>query len=163
MNDLLMFILVGFCAQIIDGALDMAYGVSSNAFLLSFGINPVVSSASVHFAEIFTTLVSGISHLKFGNVDKKLFKKLVIPGIIGGVLGAYILTSISGKVIKPFISAYLLLMGIRILYKAIKKLNENSKKLEDAKKISILAVIGGFFDAIGGGGMGANCNNNFSS
>jgi uncharacterized membrane protein YfcA len=98
-------------------------------------------------------LVSGISHLKLGNVDKILLKKLLIPGILGGIVGAYILVSIPGKSIKPFVSAYLLLMGIRILYKAIKKSNIN-RKLESKKRIGFLALIGGFFDAMGGGGWG---------
>ncbi|MFB0518000.1 MAG: sulfite exporter TauE/SafE family protein, partial [Acidobacteriota bacterium] len=148
--NIVVFIIVGFIAQIIDGALGMAYGVSSNSFLLSIGIPPAAASASVHTAEVFTTFVSGVSHWKFGNVDKKLFKKLLIPGIIGGVLGAYVLTSIPGKTIKPFIGAYLLIMGLMILLKAFKKIKE--KRVET--KIIPLATAGGFFDAIGGGGWG---------
>ena len=148
--NILVFIIVGFIAQIIDGALGMAYGVSSTSFLLSIGIPPAAASASVHTAEVFTTFVSGVSHLKFGNVDKKLFKKLLIPGIIGGVLGAYVLTSIPGKTIKPFIGAYLLIMGLMILRKAFKKIKE--KRVET--KLIPLATAGGFFDAIGGGGWG---------
>ena len=148
--NIVVFIIVGFIAQIIDGALGMAYGVSSNSFLLSIGIPPAAASASVHTAEVFTTFVSGVSHWKFGNVDKKLFKKLLIPGIIGGVLGAYVLTSIPGKTIKPFIGAYLLIMGLMILRKAFKKIKE--KRVET--KLIPLATAGGFFDAIGGGGWG---------
>ncbi|POZ92525.1 sulfite exporter TauE/SafE family protein, partial [Petrotoga halophila] len=93
METLWFFIIVGFLAQVVDGALGMAYGTISNALLLSVGVPPAISSASVHFAEIFTTSISGFSHLKLGNVDKSLFKKLLIPGVIGGVLGAYILTN----------------------------------------------------------------------
>ena len=148
--NIVVFIIVGFIAQIIDGALGMAYGVSSNSFLLSIGLPPAAASASVHTAEVFTTFVSGVSHWKFGNVDKKLFKKLLIPGIIGGVLGAYVLTSIPGKTIKPFIGAYLLIMGLMILRKAFKKIKE--KRVET--KLIPLATAGGFFDAIGGGGWG---------
>lgn len=148
--NIVVFIIVGFIAQIIDGALGMAYGVSSNSFLLSIGIPPAAASASVHTAEVFTTFVSGVSHWKFGNVDKKLFKKLLIPGIIGGVVGAYVLTSIPGKTIKPFIGAYLLIMGLMILRKAFKKIRE--KRVET--KLIPLATAGGFFDAIGGGGWG---------
>ena len=148
--NIVVFIIVGFIAQIIDGALGMAYGVSSNSFLLSIGLPPAAASASVHTAEVFTTFVSGVSHLKFGNVDKKLFKKLLIPGIIGGVLGAYVLTSIPGKTIKPFIGFYLLIMGLMILRKAFKKIKE--KRVET--KLIPLATAGGFFDAIGGGGWG---------
>lgn len=147
-----VFVLVGFLAQIIDGALGMAYGVSSTTFLLTTGVPPAMASASVHIAEMFTTFVSGISHFKFGNVDKTLFKKLVFPGIVGGAAGAYILTSVPGEKIAPFVSAYLLLMGIRILHKALKKATENRPFV--SKKIPLLALIGGCFDAIGGGGWG---------
>jgi len=148
--NIVVFIAVGFVAQIIDGALGMAYGVSSNSFLLSIGIPPAAASASVHTAEVFTTFVSGVSHWKFGNVDKKLFKKLLIPGIIGGVLGAYVLTSVPGKMIKPFIGFYLLIMGVMILRKAFRKIQE--KRVET--KLLPLGAAGGFFDAIGGGGWG---------
>jgi len=145
------FVIVGFAAQLIDGAIGMAYGVSSNAFLLSLGIPPAVSSASVHIAEVFTTGVSGLSHLKFGNVSRKLVARLIIPGIVGGVVGAFILTQIPGDVIKPFISIYLAIMGCYIIWKIFRK-----KKgfTEVEKGVGILAVVGGFFDAIGGGGWG---------
>ncbi|MTI47337.1 sulfite exporter TauE/SafE family protein [Sporosalibacterium faouarense] len=152
-QNMLLFILIGFVAQIIDGALGMAYGVSSTTMLLSMGTPPAVASASVHLAEVFTTLTSGISHLKLGNVDKKLLKKLVLPGIIGGVLGAYILTSIPTGVIKPIVAIYLLIMGIRILYKARKRI-KNKESSYSNNKISIIGLCGGFFDAIGGGGWG---------
>lgn len=148
----LIFILVGFFAQLIDGALGMAYGVSSTTFLLATGISPVIASASVHTAEIFTTLASGISHFKFGNIDKTLFKKLVFPGVIGGAAGAYILTSVPGDKIAPFVSIYLLIMGIRILYKALK--NVMDSKPFKGKKVYSLALVGGCLDAIGGGGWG---------
>ncbi|MGZ9223108.1 MAG: sulfite exporter TauE/SafE family protein [Anaerolineales bacterium] len=148
---ILLYIVVGFIAQVIDGALGMAYGVSSNTFLLSVGVSPAIASASVHVAETFTTAVSGFSHWRLGNVDKDLFKKLIIPGVLGAVLGAYILSQIDGNVIKPYISAYLLIMGIVILIKALRN-NQQERKVTD--HISILGAIGGFFDAIGGGGWG---------
>lgn len=149
--NILVYVFVGFVAQMIDGALGMAYGVSSNTFLLSIGVPPAIASASVHVAETFTTAVSGTSHWKLGNVDKDLFKKLIIPGVLGAVVGAYILTQIDGNVIKPYISAYLLIMGIVILYKATRN-DHSERKVTD--HISILGAIGGFFDAIGGGGWG---------
>lgn len=149
-QSIIVFIIVGFIAQLIDGALGMAYGVSSTTVLLSMGIPPVIASASVHSAEVFTTLVSGVSHLRFGNVDKKLFKRLLIPGVIGGGLGAYLLTAVPGKAIKPFIGIYLAIMGLMILRKALKKIKETEVKT----KIAPLGVVGGFFDAIGGGGWG---------
>ncbi|MBL5980728.1 membrane protein [Petrotoga sp. 8T1HF07.NaAc.6.1] len=146
--------IVGFLAQVVDGALGMAYGTISNALLLSAGVPPAISSASVHFAEIFTTSISGFSHLKLGNVDKSLFKKLLIPGIVGGVLGAYILTNIDGDKIKPFIGIYLLIMGIRILYKVTTMHKHSEEKITRRRHYSILGLLGGFFDAIGGGGWG---------
>src|SRR3989338_11194060 len=101
-----LFILVGFIAQMVDGALGMAYGVSATTVLLMIGVPPAAASASVHAAEVVTTGASGLSHLKFGNIDKALFKKLLIPGILGGVLGAYVLSSLPGDKLKPFVSAY---------------------------------------------------------
>lgn len=142
---------VGFAAQAIDGALGMAYGISSTTFLLGTGASPAAASAAVHIAEVFTTGASGASHLRFGNVDKKLFWRLVLPGVIGGVTGAYVLTSIDGKLIKPYISAYLLAMGLYILYKAWRAAKPRQGNLNHAGK---LALTGGFVDAVGGGGWG---------
>ena len=109
---------VGFIAQSIDGALGMAYGISATTFLLGTGASPAVASASVHIAEIFTTGLSGLSHLRLGNVDRKLMLKLLIPGVIGGVLGALVVTKFDGAALKPWISGYLLVMGIYVLAKA---------------------------------------------
>jgi uncharacterized membrane protein YfcA len=148
---ILLYIAVGFIAQMIDGAMGMAYGVSSNTFLLSIGIPPAAASASVHMAEVVTTGVSGISHWRLGNIDWKLVRKLLIPGVIGGVTGAYLLSSIDGDFIKPFVSAYLLIMGIVILVKAFNHVDESN---EHGRNISLLGVVGGFFDSIGGGGWG---------
>ena len=141
---------VGLGAQMIDGALGMAYGVSSTTFLLSAGVPPSAASASVHIAEIFTSGVSGLSHLKFGNVNKKLFQSLLIPGIIGGVFGAFLSTMLDGEMLKPYISGYLLIMGIVIIRKAFKKVEKKSK----TTGVVPLALFGGFVDAIGGGGWG---------
>jgi uncharacterized protein len=148
-----LVILVGFIAQLIDGSLGMAYGVSANSFLLSLGLSPVISSASVHMSEIFTTLVSGISHWKFGNIDKRMVWRLLIPGVIGGGLGAYILTTLDGDVIKPYIAIYLLIMGARIFYKAFKPTEEHEREPKTGLLIA-LGVTGGACDAIGGGGWG---------
>ncbi len=144
-------ILVGLLAQLVDGSLGMAYGITSTSFLIGIGATPAAASGAVHVAEIFTTAFSGISHIKFGNVHKDLFKKLVIPGVIGGIVGAYILTSIDGKLIKPYITVYLLLMGLFILQKAFVLIKHNNKKIKHVRK---LALTGGFLDAIGGGGWG---------
>lgn len=147
----LTFVLVGFLAQLIDGALGMAYGVSSNTFLLSIGIPPAAASASVHMAEVVTTAISGFSHWRLGNLDRRLVFSLLIPGAAGAVVGAYILTNLPGDALKPFISAYLLIMGLVILFKAF---NGKHKEQRVTSHLSILGVIGGFFDAIGGGGWG---------
>ena len=144
-------ILVGLLAQLVDGSLGMAYGITSTSFLIGIGATPAAASGAVHVAEIFTTAFSGISYIKFGNVHKDLFKKLVIPGVIGGIVGAYILTSIDGKLIKPYITIYLLLMGLFILRKAFVLIKHNNKKIKHVRK---LALTGGFLDAIGGGGWG---------
>ena len=109
--NLAFYIIVGFIAQMIDGCLGMAYGVSSTSLLLSLGVSPGAASASVHASELLTTAVSGASHLKFGNVDKPLLKRLLIPGIVGGAIGAYILSELPGNTIKPFIAGYLMIMG----------------------------------------------------
>lgn len=144
------FVLVGFAAQMIDGALGMAYGVSSNTFLLSLGLPPAAASASVHAAEVFTTGVSGLSHWKLQNIDTRLAKSLLLPGVLGGIIGAYLLTSLDGSLLKPWISAYLLVMGIVILVKAFGA----GRKAQEIKHVSLLGLVGGFFDAIGGGGWG---------
>jgi len=144
------FMLVGFFAQLIDGAIGMAYGVSSTTFLLSMGISPAAASASVHVAKIFTTAASGLAHWNLRNVDTGMVKKLLLPGVAGGVTGAFLLVNIDGNLIKPFISAYLIVMGIVILVKAFRPKQPARKSTH----IGILGFIGGFFDAIGGGGWG---------
>lgn len=148
--NILMFVLVGFVAQIIDGALGMAYGVSSTTFLLSLGVPPAMASASVHTAEVFTTAISGFSHFRLGNIDKELFTRLVVPGIVGGILGAYVLVSVPASIIKPAMAIYLLIMGGVILIRAFR---ENRRSQIRARLIP-LGAIGGFLDAIGGGGWG---------
>jgi uncharacterized protein len=163
-----LFILVGFIAQFIKGSIGMAFGVISSAFLLSLGIPPVVVSASVHTASIATTATSGISHALFKNVDYLLFRRLVIPGVIGSILGAYLLTRIPTKIATPLIASYLLSMGLIILYKAIRQVHQTKrlpaffiKKIlreqlpsEHARGVIPLGAVGGFLDALGGGGWG---------
>jgi len=148
---LLIFALIGFVAQMIDGAIGMAYGVFSNSFLLNMGIPPALSSASIHTAEVFTTLASGLSHLKLGNVDKKIFQKLLIPGVIGGCLGAYLLSSAPVSLMKIAVNIYLLIISLVIIAKAV-KLTFSGKP--SFKGISLLGGLGGFLDAVGGGGWG---------
>jgi uncharacterized membrane protein YfcA len=154
LNDSLFWsaVLVGLLAQIVDGALGMAYGLTSTSFLLATGASPALASASVHMAEVFTTGISGISHAKFGNVDKKLFLRLLIPGIVGGLLGALLVTQIDGDTLKPFITSYLLLMGIYVLSKAFRK--HIATRKGEPKHVAKLALLGGFVDTSGGGGWG---------
>ncbi|MBP9925994.1 MAG: sulfite exporter TauE/SafE family protein [Cyclobacteriaceae bacterium] len=147
-----LFVVGGFIAQMIDGSLGMAYGVSASTFLLSFGISPAASSASVHTAEIFTSGVSGLTHLKFQNVNKKLFKSLLIPGMLGAIAGAYILSSLEeyNYLIRPLVALYTLGLGLAIIRKAILQM----KKKRKTKNVPALATFGGFMDSIGGGGWG---------
>ncbi|MBI2099159.1 sulfite exporter TauE/SafE family protein [Candidatus Uhrbacteria bacterium] len=149
-NDLIFFIIVGFAAQMIDGALGMAYGISASSLLLAMGTPPAITSASVHFAEIFTTFVSAISHFKFKNIDKQLFKKLLVPGMAGGAFGAVVLTLVSGRFLKFAVTVYLFCMGLFILYKAFKII----KTKPVHTKIAPIGFLGGFLDAVGGGGWG---------
>jgi uncharacterized protein len=148
---LLPFILVGFVAQMIDGAIGMAFGVITNTLLVSvLGVPPATASARVHLVEMFTTAASGISHILHGNVDWKLFSRLAVPGVLGAVLGAYVLTSIDASVAKPFVMAYLSCIGIYLLYKAW----GYSHVHREPRFIAPLGFVGGFLDAAGGGGWG---------
>ena len=130
----------------------MAYGVSATTVLLGLGVAPSVASASVHAAEVFTTGASGAAHWWAGNVDKRLLLRLAIPGMIGGAIGAYLLTTLPGSIIRPVVSAYLLLMGTLILWRALRpRVAESSTP----RHLTALGLAGGFLDAIGGGGWGA--------
>lgn len=151
-SEILYYIAGGFIAQMIDGALGMAYGVTATTFLLSVGITPAAASASVHASEVFTSGVSGYMHLKFGNVNSKLFKTLVIPGIIGAIIGAYVLSSLEeySTYIKPIVSIYTLFLGVIIIRKALIKRMEKRQ----IKRVGVLALFGGYLDSIGGGGWG---------
>ena len=152
-NDLFFWaLLFGAVAALIDGSLGMAYGVTGTAFLLGYGISPVEAVAYIHIAEIFVSGSSGLNHWKIGNIDTKLFKKLLIPGIIGAILGALIIAKVKIPYLSIVISIYLLFMGIFLIAKAYSKI-----KLQLKQKISVvipLAVTGGFVDGAGGGGWG---------
>ena len=147
----LLFLLIGFIAQAIDGALGMAFGVITNSLMVGvMGVPPAQASARVHIVETFTTAVSGLSHLYHRNIDRRLFVKLLVPGMIGGAVGAYLLSNIDGQVIKPFILVYLALIGLYLLVRGI--LYPPSHKRP--KVVEPLGLVGGFLDAIGGGGWG---------
>lgn len=146
-----LFAAVGFAAQLVDGALGMAYGVISTSVLLSFGVTPANASASVHAAKVFTGLASGASHILYRNVDWRLLALLSGGGVLGGVLGAYVLTSVPGEAVKPFVVAWLGLMGVVILYRAWRQARP---RVFSWRSPFPLGLVGGFFDAIGGGGWG---------
>lgn len=149
-NQFMLFMLIGFAAQLVDGALGMAYGLTATSFLLAAGLPPATASATVHFAETFTTGASAISHHSFGNVHSPLFKRLVIPGMLGAATGAYILTELDGDVLKPYVAAYLILMGLYVLVKSFAEINP----IHVSKRIAPLGFFGGMIDSIGGGGWG---------
>jgi uncharacterized membrane protein YfcA len=153
MEDLFyLFLIVGFLAQLVDGALGMAYGVVSSSVLLAFGVPPAAASASVHAAELFTTAASASSHAWHRNIDWRLFRRLAPVGIAGGVLGTYVITAVDGDTLRPVVAAYLGLMGLYILYRGIKAV---PPRIEPSGNIVLpLGAAGGFMDAIGGGGWG---------
>ncbi|UAL51540.1 MULTISPECIES: sulfite exporter TauE/SafE family protein [Metabacillus] len=157
MRKLIIFAFIGFLAQLIDGSLGMAYGVTSTTMLLTFGIAPAVASASVHLAEVVTTAASGASHIKFGNVDKQAVYKLIIPGSIGAFAGAAFLSNLPGDLAKPFIAIFLLVLGLYVMLRFLFhfEAREQSESLPLTRKKSIpLGLIAGFADATGGGGWG---------
>ena len=148
---LLPFVAAGFAAQLIDGALGMAFGVISSTLLISLGMPPAVASAGVHTVETFTTGASGISHILHRNVDWKLFRRLAIPGIIGGVLGAYVLSSLQDEQwVKPLVLAYLAAIGLLLIWRG----TNHPAHHVPPKVVAPLGLAGGFLDAAGGGGWG---------
>jgi uncharacterized membrane protein YfcA len=151
LEDFLLFLLVGLIAQFVDGALGMAYGVTASSFLLAAGVAPAHASAGTHIAKFFTTAVSGAAHASYQNVDWGLFWRLALSGAVGGSLGAYVLTSVSGKILLPFIIFYLAVMGVIILYRTVR----TQPRLKfTIRTTAPLGFVGGFLDAIGGGGWG---------
>jgi uncharacterized membrane protein YfcA len=145
-----LYVAAGFLAQVIDGALGMAYGVSASSMLLAFGVPPAAASATVHAAECFTTGASAISHHAFGNVDRFLFRSLLLPAVIGAVIGAYLLSSIDATLLKPYVSGYLVLMGLVIIAKAFVTIPPKNVTTH----LAPLGFFGALVDAMGGGGWG---------
>jgi uncharacterized membrane protein YfcA len=144
------FIAVGFAAQMVDGALGMAFGVISTTFFVSLGVPPALASAGVHTVECFTTGVSGISHIAHRNVDWKLLSKLALPGMLGAALGAYVLTQIDASTAKPFVLAYLALIGFYLIWRGLRYPSHH----KPPRIVEPLGLAGGFLDAAGGGGWG---------
>lgn len=150
-SEFLIFVLIGFCAQIVDGALGMAFGVLTTTSLLAVGVAPAAASAMTHITECFTTAASGASHLYHRNVDWRLVFRLAPAGMIGGAIGAYLLSTIDGKMIEPIVSVYLIGIGLFILYKAFRP-----KWPRDVHDwiVPYVGGAGGLLDAMGGGGWG---------
>ena len=148
-SEILLFAGIGFLAQMIDGALGMAFGVIASSSLIAFGAPPAIASAAVHAAEVVTTGISGASHIWHRNVDRGLFLRLVITGVLGGVAGAYILTDLPEEIVKPIVTIYLSAMAIVIFLRVAKKLPRKFPL-----PIPAVGGAGGFLDAIGGGGWG---------
>lgn len=151
-DSFLLFAMVGFLAQLVDGALGMAYGVISSTVLLSFGVPPASASAAVHAAEVFTTATSAGSHVWHRNVNWRLFWTLAPAGILGGVSGTYLLTSFAGDALRPFVAAYLSVMGAYILIRAFFWPPQHVPP--EPGMVIPLGAFGGFADAVGGGGWG---------
>lgn len=150
LTQFLLFVGIGLLAQLVDGALGMAYGLVSNSILLAMGLPPAIASATVHTAEVFTTGVSGASHVWFGNVRRQLFWQLAIPGAIGGILGATLLANVPGETIRPFVTVYLLILGAMVLLRSFgKRLSRHQ-----VQHPGWLGLVAGALDAIGGGGWG---------
>lgn len=145
-----MYVVAGFLAQLVDGSLSMAYGLTASTLLLSTGMPAATVSATVHAAECFTTGVSALSHRAFGNIDKALFRKMLLPSVAGAIIGAYVLSSLAVGKLRPFIAIYLIFMGCIILYKVWKDFP--SRKI--TSHVRPLGFFGALIDAIGGGGWG---------
>jgi uncharacterized membrane protein YfcA len=144
-------VFVGFVAQFVDGALGMAYGLVSTSFLLAFGVPPAAASAAVHTAEMFTTGASGAAHVWRRNVDWRLIWRLAPAGIVGGVLGAAVVSYLPVAIIKPIVSTYLLLMGGVVVFLALRG---PAAAPPAPKGVRGIGLVGGFLDAAGGGGWG---------
>jgi uncharacterized protein len=157
MRTLIIFALVGFGAQLVDGALGMAYGVTSTSLLLIAGVNPATASASVHLAEVGTTLMAGASHWRFGNVDWKLVLRLGMPGALGAFLGATALSALSTENAAPYMAGVLLALGVYVLLRfSIRPPKVATARVSPhrSKFLSPLGLVAGFVDASGGGGWG---------
>lgn len=159
MQRLILFIMIGFFAQLVDGSLGMAYGVTSTSLLLLFSISPAIASASVHMAEVVTTAASGISHIRFGNVDKQTIYRLILPGSIGAFIGACFLSHLPGGLVKPYITLFLFALGIYIFIRFLinrpqQITNDQNSKTPSKKFLVPLGFVAGFADSTGGGGWG---------
>lgn len=151
--DFFIYAAVGAAAQLVDGALGMAYGVTSAGMLMSLGMPPAMASASVHYTETFTCGASGLSHLRAGNVRRKLFLALMVTGIVGALLGALLLVHLPSHWIRIVLTPYLLLIGLFLLFRTARR--DGPHRTEVPPGTAPLGFVAGFLDAIGGGGWSA--------
>lgn len=142
---------IGAAAQFVYGSIGMAYGVIANSLLLTTGLTPAAATATVHMAEAFTTAATGLSHWRLGNVDRRMFWSMAITGVIGGVIGAVLVTHLNSALLRPLIAAYLLILGVVILFKALRPPAPHGVA---SRKIAPVALFAGFVDSVGGGGWG---------
>lgn len=156
-EDFLLFVLVGLAAQLVDGALGMAYGLTCTSLLLAMGATPAVASAAVHTAEVGTTAVSGLSHAAMGNISKRLFLSLLVPGVLGAAAGALVIGSIDGAALKPWVAGYLALVGSVVLYRTFRPKQVASVAADSLaqSRVAPQGLLAGFLDAVGGGGWGS--------
>ncbi len=154
MRRLLTFALVGFVAQLVDGALGMGYGATSASLQLGAGVAPLASSASIHFAELGATLVSGAAHWREGNVDWRLVRGVAGPGAVAAFIGAVVLTSFDGDVLAPWVAGFLLLLGVSVLARFALGTIAHGKEHPSRRYLGSLGFVAGFLDAVGGGGWG---------
>lgn len=155
MRKLVVLALIGLLAQLVDGALGMAYGVTSSTLLLVAGVAPASASASVHLAEIGTTLASGVAHWRFGNVDWRVVSRIAGPGAVGAFVGATLLSSISTKDVGPWMAGILLALGVYLLVRFARPLRgARSRRPLGSRFLAPLGLVAGFVDATGGGGWG---------
>ncbi|MDP9393374.1 MAG: sulfite exporter TauE/SafE family protein, partial [Actinomycetota bacterium] len=155
MHGLVIFALVGFAAQMVDGTLGMAYGVTSSTLLLVAGYSPAAASATVHLAELGTTLAAGVSHWRFGNVDWRVVRRLALPGAVGAFAGATVLSSLSTEAAKPWMAGLLVLLGIYVLLRFVGGVPIRRHESPPRRRMLMpLGVVAGFVDATGGGGWG---------
>jgi uncharacterized membrane protein YfcA len=156
MQTLIVLVIVGFLAQLVDGALGMAYGATSASLVLAAGVAPAAASASVHLAELGTTAVSGFSHWRFGNIDWRTVRRLGIPGAMGAFVGAVVLSNVSAEIAKPWMASILLVLGVYILLRFTLKgaPQKEGRRYVRGRFVAPLGLGAGFIDATGGGGWG---------
>lgn len=149
--DIALFVAVGFVAQLIDGAIGMGYGVIATSVLVATGMPPALASAAVHVTKIPTGIASGLSHWKFGNVDWALCRKLILPGVVGGIIGASVISLMPLQVIRPLAALYLGLMGIVVILRAIRWRGRGELPAARQRRPGVIGLLGGLFDSFGGG------------